>query len=148
MTWLISQNFSGYSSATVMLQIDWCNPSRLWAKCLDGCKNVSGECLTHSTIFVEVCLWCIMLLCCLWMCLCAQYLIHDTTKCVFGHFRPGQTQTGLRSHRIEILANESRDILSKQRTTKALIRLRGCAGWSAPLLFAYDINRFSHVVAH
>ena len=24
-----------------------------------------------------------------------------------------------------------------------LIRLRGCAGWSAPLLFAYGINRFS-----
>ena len=24
---------------------------------------------------------------------------HDTTKCVFGRFRPGQTQTGLRSHR-------------------------------------------------
>ena len=27
-------------------------------------------------------------------------------------------------------------ILSKKRKTKALIRLRGCAGWSAPLLFA------------
>ena len=26
--------------------------------------------------------------------------------------------------------------LSRQRKTKALIRLRGCAGWSAPLLFA------------
>ena len=25
-----------------------------------------------------------------------------------------------------------------------LIRLRGCAGWSAPLLFAHGINRFSH----
>ena len=35
-----------------------------------------------------------------------------------------------------------------QRTTKALIRLRGCAGWSVPLLFAYGINRFSHDVAH
>ena len=31
-------------------------------------------------------------------------------------------------------------ILSKQRTTKMLIRLRGCAGWSAPLLFAYGIR--------
>ena len=31
-------------------------------------------------------------------------------------------------------------ILSTQRTTKVLIRLRGCAGWSAPLLFAYDIR--------
>ena len=32
-------------------------------------------------------------------------------------------------------------ILSKQRTTKVLIRLRECAGWSAPLLFAYGIRR-------
>ena len=38
-------------------------------------------------------------------------------------------------------------ILSRQRTTKALIRLCGCAGWSAPLLFTYDRNRFSHDVA-
>ena len=28
-------------------------------------------------------------------------------------------------------------------TTKALIRLRGCAGWSAPMLFAYDKQVFS-----
>ena len=27
-------------------------------------------------------------------------------------------------------------ILSKKRMTKTLIRLRGCAGWSAPVLFA------------
>ena len=39
-------------------------------------------------------------------------------------------------------------LLSRQRTTKELIRLRGCAGWSAPLLFTYDKNRFSHDVAH
>ena len=32
-------------------------------------------------------------------------------------------------------------ILSKQRLTKALIRLRGCVVWSAPLLSAYDIKR-------
>ena len=38
-------------------------------------------------------------------------------------------------------------ILSQQRTTKTLNRLRGCAGLSAPLLFAYEINRFSHDVA-
>ena len=45
------------------------------------------------------------------------------------------------SMRIEILVTETRDITrSWQRTTKALIRLRGCAGWSAPLLFAYDIR--------
>ena len=28
-----------------------------------------------------------------------MYLSHDTTKCVFGSFRPGQTQTSLRSHK-------------------------------------------------
>ena len=28
-----------------------------------------------------------------------KHLSHDTTKRVFGSFRPGQTQTGLRSHR-------------------------------------------------
>ena len=39
-------------------------------------------------------------------------------------------------------------ILSRQRTTKAQFRLRGCAGWSAPLLFAYGKSRFSHAVAH
>ena len=31
-------------------------------------------------------------------------------------------------------------VLFNQRTTKALIRLRGCPDWSAPLLFAYDIR--------
>ena len=39
-------------------------------------------------------------------------------------------------------------ILSKQETTKALIRLCGCAGWSALFLFAYGTNRFSHDVAY
>ena len=37
------------------------------------------------------------------------------------------------------MAIETRDITpSKQRPTKAMIRLCGCAGRSAPLLFAYD----------
>ena len=45
------------------------------------------------------------------------------------------------SMRLEILVTETRDItLSRQRTIKALIRLSGCAGWSALLLFAYDIR--------
>ena len=53
------------------------------------------------------------------------------------------------SQGFEILAIASKGIiLSKQQTTKALIRLRGCAGWSAPLLFAYVKNRFSHDMAH
>ena len=30
----------------------------------------------------------------------------------------------------------------------ALIRLRGCAGWSAPVLFANPEDRFSGVEAH
>ena len=47
-----------------------------------------------------------------------------------------------RSNRPEILDIASIGItLSRLRTTKALIRLRGCAGWSAPLLFAYVIRQ-------
>ena len=38
-------------------------------------------------------------------------------------------------------------LLSRQQTTKALIRLRGGAAWSAPLWFTYDKSRFSHDVA-
>ena len=38
-------------------------------------------------------------------------------------------------------------ILFKKRITQALIRLRGCAGWSAPVLFATPEDRFSHVEA-
>ena len=49
----------------------------------------------------------------------------------------------------EILETASRGImLSRQQTTKVLIRLRECAGWSVPLLFAYNTNRFSHNVVH
>ena len=45
------------------------------------------------------------------------------------------------SIRLEIFVTVTRDItLFRQRTTKALIRLRGCAGWSVPLLFAYVIR--------
>ena len=38
-------------------------------------------------------------------------------------------------------------ILSKKRITKAMISLRGCAGWSAPLLFANPKDRFSYIEA-
>ena len=38
--------------------------------------------------------------------------------------------------------------LSKKRITKALIRLRGCAGWSAAVLFENPEDRFSRVEAH
>ena len=50
--------------------------------------------------------------------------------------------------RLDISDIETGDIiLPRQRTIKVLIRLRGCVGWSAPLLFAHGINRFSHDVA-
>ena len=39
-------------------------------------------------------------------------------------------------------------ILSKKRITEALISLRGCPGWSAPLLLANPEDRFSRVAAH
>ena len=39
-------------------------------------------------------------------------------------------------------------ILSRGRTTKALIRLRGCVGWSAPLIFECNYVRFSLDTAH
>ena len=46
---------------------------------------------------------------------------------------------------LEISDIETRGIiLSRQWKKKVLIRLRGCAGWSAPLLFAYGI---SHIFA-
>ena len=63
------------------------------------------------------------------------------TKPVFGvsdkvRFIPVSSATGT-SYKIEISLAASFDmVLSKKRITKALIRLRGCAGWSAPLLFA------------
>ena len=75
-----------------------------------------------------------------------------TRKPVFGVFdqvrhKPACSATET-SQSLEIANVETRDIiLSSQRTTKALIRLRGCTGWSAPLLFAYGISRFSHDVA-
>ena len=47
------------------------------------------------------------------------------------------SSAGETSLKIEISSVAGLDmILSKRQITKALIRLRGCAGWSAPLLFA------------
>ena len=39
-------------------------------------------------------------------------------------------------------------LLSNKRLTKVLIRLRGCAGWSAPFGSQTAEDRFSHVAAH
>ena len=65
-----------------------------------------------------------------------------TRKSVFGVYDQVRLKPGCSaietSYSLEISAIASRDIiLSRQRTTKALMRLRWCAGWSAPLLFAY-----------
>ena len=60
--------------------------------------------------------------------------------------QPGQLQ-GLDSLQSLDLASIG-IILCRQQTTKALIRLHGCAGCSASLLFIYGINRYSHDVAH
>ena len=50
--------------------------------------------------------------------------------------------------KIEISLVESLEmILSNKQITKALIRLHGCAGWSAPLLFANPEDRFSSIAA-
>ena len=56
--------------------------------------------------------------------------------------RPAQLQSLARVLKFWIYKSIS-IILFRQRTTKALIRLRECAGWSASLLFAY---RFCHDV--
>ena len=76
-----------------------------------------------------------------------------TRKPVFGvcdqvSLKPSCSATETR-YMLEIFDLETRGIiLSRQRITKVLIRLRGCAGWSAPLLFTYGRNRFSHVMSH
>ena len=65
--------------------------------------------------------------------------------------RPSKTQTSLLSNRerLETLGLATIGIiLAKQRTTQLLIRLCACTVWTEPLLFTYDINRFSHYVTH
>ena len=78
---------------------------------------------------------------------------HVMTKPAFGIFdrvrlKPACSITEVsQSHEIAHIETKA-IVLFRQRTTKALIRLRSCAGWSAPLLFSYGISRFSHNVAH
>ena len=53
------------------------------------------------------------------------------------------------TQKLEILPQESLAIiLFRKGITKALIRLRGCAVWSAPLLLSCVKVRFSQVKAH
>ena len=69
---------------------------------------------------------------------------------VFDQVRPKPDCSSTETNwSLEILDIEIRGIiLSRKWTIETLIRLRGCAGWSAHLLFAYGINRFSHDMAH
>ena len=88
-----------------------------------------------------------------WFCRVMAHMSLVMRKSVLGSLRPGKTLTGLLSwwdsYGLEILDLASRGIiLSRQWTTKALIRLRKCAGWSAPLLFAYGKSRFCHDMTH
>ena len=78
-----------------------------------------------------------------------NYLSHSMRKPVFEVCDANQPAKLMRLASLEILAIASRDIiLSRQQTTKALIRLRRCTGLSVPLLFTYGINRFSHDMAY
>ena len=88
--------------------------------------------------------WCI-LLCCFKM----SHILRNPVFWVSNHVRLKPAYSAAEtSQSPEILHLASIGIiLSKQQTTKALIRQRGCAGWSAPLLFAYGKSRFSHDVA-
>ena len=51
-------------------------------------------------------------------------------------FKPVCSATGTRKFKIYFVARFDM-VLTKERITKVLIRLRGCAGWSVPLLFTY-----------
>ena len=70
------------------------------------------------------------------------HMSHVTKKTVFGISNQVRLKLACSDSEtissLEILEKTGTGIiLSKKRSTKVLIRLRGCAGWSAPLLFAY-----------
>ena len=86
------------------------------------------------------------------LCDCPMEIDLVTRKPVFGVCNQGRLKSACAatqaSWRLEISDIETRGIiLSRQRIRKALIRLCGSAGWSAPLLFACGKNRFLHDVA-
>ena len=61
------------------------------------------------------------------------YLGRDARKTVFGVSDKARLKP-VSSAEISLAASLGM-ILSKKRITKVLVRLRECAGWSAPLLF-------------
>ena len=71
----------------------------------------------------------------------------DARKSVLGF--PTRLYPNQLAELLEILLAASLDmILSNKQITKVLIRLCGCAGWSAPLLFAKPENRISRDEAY
>ena len=79
--------------------------------------------------------------------ICTKILGPRREKTCLWDFQQNEIQTSLLSYRAylenEISLEASLDmVLSKTRLTKALIRLRRCAGWSAPVLFANPEDRF------
>ena len=79
----------------------------------------------------------------------------DATKPVFGvsgevRLEPvsSATETSQKTENLLVARLYIYMILSNKRITEALTSLRGCAGWSAPLLFANHEDKFSQAVAH
>ena len=76
--------------------------------------------------------------------MCSQWAL-SWEKTVLGMFDQVRLKPAcsaiVTSKNLENSATASRGIiLSRQRTTKVLIRLCWCAGWSVPLLFLYGMN--------
>ena len=77
------------------------------------------------------------------------YEPHHEKTCLRGLQlnRPAQLQKQARVLKFRTIASTG-IIPSRKRITMVLIRLCTCAVWSAPLFFAYGINRFSHDMAY
>ena len=68
---------------------------------------------------------------------------HDARKkCLLG-VRQSESQTSLLARKLKFCSQQVYMILLKKQTTKLLMRLRGCASWSAPLLLQITQDRFS-----
>ena len=63
-------------------------------------------------------------------------------KCLLG-VRQSESQTSLLARKLKFCSQHVHMILLKKQTTKLLMRLRGCASWSAPLLLQITQDRFS-----
>ena len=63
-------------------------------------------------------------------------------KCLLGVLQ-SESQTSLLARKSKFCSQQVYMILLKKQTTKLLMRLRGCASWSAPLLLQITQDRFS-----